>query len=58
MIGYLQLHSVSKCIRNSVHGNASSISIEVDPTQVSNRPTLTQYNVAFDASKTGELFRF
>lgn len=39
-------------------GDSSSIAIEVDPSEINNKPTLTQHNIAFDSSQTGLFFRF
>ena len=39
-------------------GNSGSISIEVDPSEVNDKPTLTQHDVTFDATQTGLFFRF
>lgn len=39
-------------------GDGESISTEVDPSEVSGRPTLTQYEITFDSSNTGDFYRF
>ena len=40
------------------NGDAGSISIEVDPDDVRDRPTLTQHDVEFESTETGKFYRF
>ena len=63
LLGWSQVNDNGGCPITGYHlyrdnGDSGSISIEVDPAEVNNKPTLTQYNVVFDSTKTGSYFRF